>query len=773
MTVANQIVDISVEPLEERRRRRRAILRVGVPVVGVLLMIATILTIGLYANRANRNGVLALSHNLIDTVGDRIALEVSAYLGPAVRAVKIARDLMKGEAIGKRLPAIENFSASFLRETPQLDSFSFADADGNYVLVRRGAAGGVDEEIIDNAPGSRQAVWVHRNADGEEIGREEDPRNDFDPRTRPWFIGAQKTDGQFWTGVYVFYSDRQPGLTVSVRHVESDGRLYVFGVDITLAALSNFLSTLEIGKNGRAIIMENSGQMIARPEGKALLRETNGVLTTVRADELGDAVLTSAYDHFRVEGPGRRVIEVDGRYYITAVTPLQLANRDWSTLIVVPEDDFIGFVKSNLRRGLAMSLIIVAVAVVLALLLVRQGFRADRTGRLLLDRQHAINRQSAALATVAAAAARYDPALNEPPRVLTETLADVEGARRAAIWRVAESGRILRCEDIFDRETRGHVDGLELHRDEFPQFFASLAKGDEIIVPDASRDRRTAEIHRVLMKPVGTRVFMLVPLRQDERSVGAIWLEHATGVTGNQDFIRAAANMLAPRMALGTATAASLERASTTAAKAAAHSGERSFTADLRIREIEAANIAGDVYSGVAVMVLEFTDPVTMAARMSGCANSLSDNVVCALQELATEHDIPYLKIVGNNVVAAAGFEEQNSTAVTIIADTAVAVRDRCAALLEEDGREQDFRIGVDCGMAIGGTVGKEPRIFNLWGEAVHTAESMAASALPGTVQVTEAAYGQLRHDFLFRPRGSFYLEHIGEMRTFVLAGRL
>jgi hypothetical protein len=48
----------------------------------------------------------------------------------------------------------------------------------------------------------------------------------------------------------------------------------------------------------------------------------------------------------------------------------------------------------------------------------------------------------------------------------------------------------------------------------------------------------------------------------------------------------------------------------------------------------------------------------------------------------------------------------------------------------------------------------------------------MALSALPGTIQVTEAAYERLRQEFLFRPRGSFYLPQVGEARTFILAGR-
>jgi hypothetical protein len=39
-------------------------------------------------------------------------------------------------------------------------------------------------------------------------------------------------------------------------------------------------------------------------------------------------------------------------------------------------------------------------------------------------------------------------------------------------------------------------------------------------------------------------------------------------------------------------------------------------------------------------------------------------------------------------------------------------------------------------------------------------------------VQVTEAAYERLHQEFLFRPRGSFYLPQVGEARTFILAAR-
>ena len=63
--------------------------------------------------------------------------------------------------------------------------------------------------------------------------------------------------------------------------------------------------------------------------------------------------------------------------------------------------------------------------------------------------------------------------------------------------------------------------------------------------------------------------------------------------------------------------------------------------------------------------------------------------------------------------------------------------------------------------------------MFNLWGEAVLTASRMAETGVAGHVQATESAYLRLRDEFLFRLRGSYYLEGFGELTTYFLTGRL
>jgi hypothetical protein len=54
------------------------------------------------------------------TLEQRIGNEVSAYLEPASRVVRILRDTLHDGALGDRLSLVETFSSSLLREIPQI-----------------------------------------------------------------------------------------------------------------------------------------------------------------------------------------------------------------------------------------------------------------------------------------------------------------------------------------------------------------------------------------------------------------------------------------------------------------------------------------------------------------------------------------------------------------------------------------------------------------------------------------------------------------------------
>src|SRR5262249_53593354 len=222
--------------------------------------------------------------------------------------------------------------------------------------------------------------------------------------------------------------------------------------------------------------------------------------------------------------------------------------------------------------------------------------------------------------------------------------------------------------------------------------------------------------------------------------------EGAVSPAGARDFLRAVSNMVALRMTAGTEAPIARAAAAAPAPTTAIAGGRRSFTAELVGRPIDPKAIEAGGFQDVAVMGLHLTDPVAMAMRAASGTGPLSDRIACALQEIAATHNIPYLKIVGQEVVGAAGIDAAaNGASAQIIADAAVAVRDRCLALLEDSDRPQEFRIGIDCGPPIRTAVGSEPRVFNLWGEAGRTAHALGAPPPPGTAQATPTAHRPAR----------------------------
>jgi adenylate cyclase len=438
-------------------------------------------------------------------------------------------------------------------------------------------------------------------------------------------------------------------------------------------------------------------------------------------------------------------------------------------MIVLPEDDLVGFVARNNRTGLAMSLAIVAIAVLFAALLVRQGLRGDRAARLARDRARALGRQHEALDRLAAEGDLFDPARTHLPDTLTETVAELTGARRASLWYLSPDGSSLRCADSFDVATSVHTAGTEIQRREFPGFFGHMADGTEIDATDAAGDERCAELHRLMLAPLGSRSLVVIPVRRHDRVVGAIWLEDPADATESRHFLR----VLASLAALRADDAPEPEHGSEKSARAAASepANARDWTVDLTLRGLDQAGLGQALYPDVSVMVMRLDEPGSTAGRAKD--PELLDAVVRAVQELAAEQDIPYLKLVGGDIVGAAGFTEGDGTAAARIANTAIASRDRIAELFKSHGLNPDFRLGMDSGVAIGRCLGAEPSLFNLWGEAVQTAQTMAAASLPGTIQTSEASFQRLRQNFLFRPRGSFYLPTVGRAQTFVLAGQL
>ena len=86
-----------------------------------------------------------------------------------------------------------------------------------------------------------------------------------------------------------------------------------------------------------------------------------------------------------------------------------------------------------------------------------------------------------------------------------------------------------------------------------------------------------------------------------------------------------------------------------------------------------------------------------------------------------------------------------------------------------ENKFEIDVRIGINTGPVIGGFIGKDRFIYDLWGDAVNVASRMETTGIPGQIQISEATHDLVKLDprFKFELRKDTEIKGRGQMNTY------
>ena len=141
---AEELVDINLDTHTRRQRLKRRLLRVIIPIGGVVLIVAAIMTISMVSYFDNRRDALALTEDMLKALDQRIHSEVNAYLMPASDFVRIGAEIVR-ERLGEIWSPNRTPSGLHVIKTyPQLSSFFVADPHGNFVMHRLHADGTID-----------------------------------------------------------------------------------------------------------------------------------------------------------------------------------------------------------------------------------------------------------------------------------------------------------------------------------------------------------------------------------------------------------------------------------------------------------------------------------------------------------------------------------------------------------------------------------------------------------------------------------------------------
>ncbi len=371
----------------------RTYLIVGLFALQAVAVLAIIVLTGATTNRL----LVKQMDEQMSTAAQSAVYKTEGLLEGADDAANIAKRVVEsGLADPAEVSNLERFLASELDVNDLLAGAYWAAPDHSFVIVQRdaghGDAEGYHTKIIRDIEGHRVVTNVYRDRDFKEVERAVDPDDPYDPLTRPWYLAAEKTDGQqvVWTAPYVFFTSKQPGVTAAVRVNEDDvvdsPMLGVIGVDIELQGLSKLLAEeVNVSPHGLAVITDSKGVVIATRDAQRSVKQGPNGFERTGVDEIGSPAMVEA---FRVGAPQLAsttpshptavAFSSDGEGYRAVFSALE-GHPDWYVTVIAPEQDYVGDIQRTQRingvLAVAVGLGIVCAALPILRLLARRSER--------------------------------------------------------------------------------------------------------------------------------------------------------------------------------------------------------------------------------------------------------------------------------------------------------------------------------------------------------------------------------------------------------------
>ncbi|WP_419786589.1 ATP-binding protein [Pseudodesulfovibrio sp.] len=356
---------------------------------GLILVFAILLIVS--SSLTSRSVLERHARTIMENIASYTIDKSQGYLEPARKAASLTRSLSQSGVVNSdRTASMAAYFTQQLALNPQFSGIYYGSANGDFTMVSRYNAlspDGLFTKFIRIRNGKRQVEKVYTSAEGFLLRREEDPTDTYDPRTRPWFTEAHATRELIWTRPYIFFTSQKPGITTASPVSLGSGFKGVVGVDIEIDELSNFISRLHVSEHGRAFILSRDGSIIAYPVLKQLRHAQDGEKARLtRISELDDPVAKEAYrslhmeeGHLTLTSPVFTSFSLGGEQYNAMFAPFSDSQWPWIIGIYMPENDYLGAIKSNRTNNILIAMVAVTLAFFIGLVVARKLNTARET----------------------------------------------------------------------------------------------------------------------------------------------------------------------------------------------------------------------------------------------------------------------------------------------------------------------------------------------------------------------------------------------------------
>lgn len=364
-------------------RKRMISLRAAViiPFICVIVLILSIFIIFWKADYnwlAKEQGdkiVKALNENTQQSLRDMLSkpLEINQLFAGDISRENYFND--------ENLTNIEDYTKYFLEkiknQMPQITAIGYGDERGNYVGIRVNGSNVLNLMLKDKRTNNKLNIYNKETLDSRVAASYEV----YDPRTRPWYVPVKKTSVEQWSDIYV-NNDEKMEATISTLVPVFDNSKNLKGVtciDINLNGINKFLRTNETKGTGVIYIVDKNWNLIAHSGNEAVMKITQGNPPEgkmVNAAENKNALISKTAKYLQENSIAQYKtvqINVENKQNFALISPMkEPQGLEWRVVVVIPEKDLMGMVKTRQNITIGIILIIIIIGALVGLMALRK-----------------------------------------------------------------------------------------------------------------------------------------------------------------------------------------------------------------------------------------------------------------------------------------------------------------------------------------------------------------------------------------------------------------
>jgi len=181
-------------------------------------------------------------------------------------------------------------------------------------------------------------------------------------------------------------------------------------------------------------------------------------------------------------------------------------------------------------------------------------------------------------------------------------------------------------------------------------------------------------------------------------------------------------------------------------------------------------SIIADKYDNTTVLFADVANFTPFAEKSS------PEEVVAFLNEIFTRFDaliekyhVEKIKTIGDAYMVVCGAPDANTRHAEIIASLALEMMTEASKIDRKNTDGVSIRMGIHSGPLVAGVIGNKKFAYDVWGDTVNTASRMESNGVPGKIQISEATYLLLNHNFVTSYRGEIDIKGKGSMKVYFL----